>query len=55
MNNEPETDRLESRERIRGWYTEAKRMGVSDEDFYREMTPICGVEELDAALAYQDE
>lgn len=38
------------REQIRGWYAEAKALGLSEDDFYREMTPIVGDEEIEIAL-----
>ncbi|MDQ3856273.1 MAG: hypothetical protein M3281_07770 [Chloroflexota bacterium] len=52
MSDESSTtrDQEERRERIRRWYAEARAMGVSDEDFYREMSLICSSEELEAAL-----
>jgi hypothetical protein len=39
-----------NRELIRKWYADAKRMGISDEDFYREMGTIRSQEELEEAL-----
>lgn len=38
------------RERIRRWYDEAIAMGISEEDFYRQMMPTIGIEEIDKAL-----
>lgn len=38
------------REQIRRWYAEARAMGISEDDFYREMTPIVGDEEIETAL-----
>ena len=48
---EPSPDEAEARRaRIRRWYAEARRMGISEEDFYKEMTPIVGDEEIERAL-----
>lgn len=38
------------RQRIRQWYHEAKAVGVSDNDFFREMMSIVSLEELEDAL-----
>ncbi len=46
----PSQERQERWKQIRQWYAEAKAMGVSDDDFYREMTSVVGQEELDEAL-----
>lgn len=43
-------DQEARREQIRKWYDEARAMGVSEEDFIREMTPIVGLAELENAL-----
>ncbi len=48
--NQPSLERQERWRQIRQWYAEAKAMGVSDDDFYREMTSVVGQEELDEAL-----
>ncbi len=48
--NQPSQERQECWKQIRQWYAEAKAMGVSDDDFYREMTSVVGQEELDEAL-----
>ncbi len=43
------------REQIRRWYNEAVAMGISEEDFIREMTPVLGLEEIESALDDDDE
>lgn len=43
------------REQIRRWYDEAVAMGISEEDFIREMTPVLGLEEIERALDDDDE
>ncbi len=48
--NQPSLERQERWKQIRQWYAEAKAIGVSDDDFYREMTSVVGQEELDEAL-----
>ncbi len=48
--NQPSLERQERWRQIRQWYAEAKAIGVSDDDFYREMTSVVGQEELDEAL-----
>jgi hypothetical protein len=50
----PTEEQLARRERIRRWYDEAMAMGISEEDFIREMTPVVGDEELDKALYGDD-
>ncbi len=40
----------EERERIRGWYEQARELGISDLDFFREMSPILGEEAIEEAL-----
>jgi len=48
--HEPVEDRRAQRERIRRWYDEALALGISEEDFYRQMMPIVGIEVIDKAL-----
>jgi len=48
--HEPMEDRHARRERIRRWYDEALALGISEEDFYRQMMPIVGIEVIDKAL-----
>lgn len=43
------------RAQIRRWYDEALAMGISGEDFIREMTPVLGLEEIERALDDDDE
>ena len=43
------------RERIRGWYAEAKATGVSDSDFFREMSTLVSLEDLEDALDIEPE
>ncbi len=47
---EPAEDQRARHERIRRWYDEALALGISEEDFYRQMMPIVGIEEIDQAL-----
>ncbi len=52
QHEEPESaeDQRARRKRIRCWYDEAIALGISEEDFYRQMMPTIGIEEIDKAL-----
>ncbi len=50
----PTKEQRARREQIRRWYDEAVAMGISEEDFIREMTPVVGDEELEKALYGDD-
>ncbi len=49
-NDELSEEARARRDRIRQWYREAMALGISESDFIREMMPICGLEEIEAAL-----
>ncbi len=52
---QPTNEQQARRKQIRRWYDEATAMGISEEDFIREMTPVLGLEEIERALDDDDE
>ena len=59
MYPEDETERTpeerERRRRIRRWYDEAMALGISEDEFFRQMTPIVSDEEIERALSEPDD
>lgn len=51
----PTEEQRERRRRIRRWRDEALAMGISEDEFIREMTAVVGLEELENALDEEDD
>ena len=52
---EPTDEQRARRRRIRRWRDEALAMGISEDEFIREMTAVVGLEELENALDEEDD
>lgn len=52
---EPAEERRERRRKIREWYTRSRALGISEEEFFRQLTPVMGDEEIEAALAEMED
>lgn len=51
----PAEEQRERRRRIRRWRDEALALGISEDEFVREMIAVVGLEELENALDEEDD